>query len=414
MIGALSKAFAADRSGTIAVFTALVMPVVVGGFALGAEVSFWYFTERKLQNAADVAAYVAAAQLKMDRDQETIESAAETAAIKTGYRTSIGTFTVAWPPTSGAYKDDTNAVEISIREDLPRLFTGLFSSEDVVIGGRAVATLQQGFPTCILALDPRASGAVTFTGSSGSILDGCNVHANSTASDAVTVSGSSSVSTPCVSAVGEVSATSGLDMSECSTPIEYADAVVDPFEDVPAPSTSGVCEPQTVFGGGASSTYTISPGHYCGGLAIRRTVTMNPGVYVIDGGDFEVNSTAVVNGSEVTIYLTNDAQVTTNGGAQVNLSAPTSGTYTGILVFVDRDEPEETHIFNGNSTSTYNGAIYAPSGHVEVSGTSSVGGGCTQVVAKTIDITGDAGLGSDCSYLGYSDIMNSQLVQLVE
>ncbi|WP_428651625.1 pilus assembly protein TadG-related protein [Roseibium sp.] len=414
MIKALLQAFASDRRGTIATFTALVMPIVVGGFALGAEASYWYFTERKLQNSADVAAYAAAAQLRMSKNRTDLNNVALAAAVSTGYNTSFGTITTTWPATTGTYAGDTNAVEITVREDIPRLFTSLFSKGDVPIAGRAVAKIAKGNPACILSLDQRASGAVTITGSANVTLEGCNVHANSTSNNAVDVSGSAKVSTPCISSVGEVSATSGLTMSKCKAPIEYADVADDPFANLPAPSTNIPCEPQTVFGGGASSTYTISGGRYCGGLSIRRTVTMNPGVYIVDGGTFELTSTAKLSGSQVMIYLTNGARVKFAGTADVQLSAPTSGIYKGILVFVDRTDPEVTHIFNGNSASAFNGAIYAPSGHVQIAGTSSVGGGCTQVVANTIDITGSAGLGNNCLALGYNEITNEQLVQLVE
>ena len=46
---------------------------------------------------------------------------------------------------------------------------------------------------------------------------------------------------------------------------------------------------------------------------------MAPGVYVIDGGALSINSTATVNGSGVTFYLTNGATVSMNGGASVHL-----------------------------------------------------------------------------------------------
>ncbi len=414
MISALSRAFVSNQKGTIAIVTGLVMPIVIGGFGLGAEASYWYFTERKLQNSADVAAYAAAAQLRISRDQSDLDSVALAAAVSTGYRTSIGTLTTKSPATSGAYAGVSNTVEITVREDVPRLFTALFASDDVPISSRAVASLKRGFPTCILALDKTASGAVTFTGSSNAILEDCNVHANSSASDAVTVIGSGVVSTPCVSAVGEVSATVGLTMDECKEPIEYADAVDDPFAAVPDPSTSDPCEATNLYAGPPGSTYVIDGGRYCGGLDLKRTITMNPGIYVIDGGTFAIQSTAIVDGAGITIYLTNGATVSIAGTADVDLTAPTSGDYAGILFFVDRSEPNATHIFNGSSGSRLDGAIYAASGHVEISGTSTVGGGCTQIVANTVEITGDAGLGSDCAARGYSEIMNEQLVQLVE
>ncbi|MDN3721614.1 hypothetical protein QW131_26725 [Roseibium salinum] len=361
-----------------------------------------------------MAAYAGASQLRLNKTQQAIADAATAAAVKTGYRASIGTITASWPAVNGTYAGDAKAVEITVQEDLPRMLTSIFLNGTVPISGRAVARLKQGFPTCILSLDPNAAGAVTFTGSADATLEGCNVHANSLAGDAVTVSGSGKARTPCVSSVGQVSATAGLAMSECSAPIEYADPIEDPFAGVPAPSTTGACEPTNVFAGPQSATYTISPGRYCGGLSIKRTVTMNEGVYVVDGGTLTIESSATVAGSGVTLYLTNGASVSVAGTANVTLSAPTAGDYKGVLIFVDRNAANATHILNGSSSSYLHGAIYSPTGHVEFAGTSSIGGGCTQIVANTIEITGTAGIGSDCTTMGFNDIKNEQLVQLVE
>lgn len=408
------REFSSDTRGAIAIFTALLMPIVIGGLGLGAEATFWYFTQRKLQNSADVAAYAGAAQLRSTRDQTLISEAALAAAVKTGYKSSIGTISADWPAKNGTFAGDSNAVEITISENLPRMLTALFASGNVAVSGRAVAQLKQGFPTCVLSLDPSADGAITFTGTSDATLESCNVHANSVSESAVTVSGSGRVSTPCVSSVGGVSATSGLNMQECATPIEYADPVTDPFADVPDPSNNDPCEAQNVFDGKPSTTYTIFGGRYCDGLSIKRTVTMEPGLYIIDGGVFRIESTALVEGEEVTIYLTNGATVSIAGGADVALSAPTSGDYMGILIFVDRSSAYDTHIFNGNSDSHLNGAIYSVSGHVEYAGTSTVGGGCTQIVARTVQITGTTGVGSNCTDMGFNEIKNEQLVALVE
>ena len=45
----------ADNSGAAAVVMALTLPVVLGGMGLGTEVGYWYFNQRKVQNAADMA-----------------------------------------------------------------------------------------------------------------------------------------------------------------------------------------------------------------------------------------------------------------------------------------------------------------------------------------------------------------------
>ena len=414
MFGSLYKEFLACRSGTIATVATMVMPVVVGGFGLGAEAGYWYFTQRKLQNSADVAAYAGASLIKSSTDQQLIQSAVLEAAVETGYDTKIGTLSANWPPVTGAFSGDSNALEITLQENLPRLFTSFFLDGDVSISGRAVAQVRPGLSSCIIALDKRASGAVTFSGTSDAVLDGCSIHANSLAEDAVTITGSGKVQTPCVSSSGGTSTTSGLTMSGCRSAIEHADTIDDPFATVPSPPLTAPCEAVNDFGGPMSATYTISGGRYCGGLTMKRTITMEPGIYVVDGGTFTIESHAAVVGPGVTIFLTNGASVSIAGGATVELSAPTSGDYKGILFFVDRDDPTVTHIFNGNSSSFLNGAIYAATGHVEFAGTSSVGGGCTQIVAKTVEITGTTGIGNDCTAMGFNDILNEQIVMLVE
>jgi len=353
-------------------------------------------------------------ELRAGQDQQTIADAAFAAAAKTGYNESIGTLTVNSPPTTGAFAGDPKVVEVIAQENVVSLFSAFFTDGDVPMSGRAVARLMEGQAACILALDTSASGAVTFTGSSNVTLDGCNIHSNSLATDAVAVTGSGHVTTPCASAIGNVSATSGLVMSECTSPIEHGYPINDPYADVPEPLISGTCEPVNFFAGPPSSTYTISPGHYCGGLTVKRTVTMNPGVYVVSTGNLKIESTAVVSGTGVMFFLTGGASVNIAGTANVQLSAPTSGTYAGILIFVDRDDLYDALIINGDSTSFFEGAIYAPSGHVEFAGSGTVGGGCTQIVAATIEFTGDANIGTDCTGTGVSDIETNQLVELVE
>jgi len=414
MSKSLYRKFLSNQVGGVAIMVGLLMPVVIGGLGLGAETGYWYFNQRKLQNAADVAAYAGGTQLRAEKDQTTIEDAALAAALKTGYTASIGTISTNAPPTTGEFAGDANAVEVVVQENVPRLFTAIFQNDQVPMSGRAVARLVLGAAACVIALDPNASGAVTFTGSSDVVLDGCNVHANSLAADAVTVSGSGHVETPCVSAMGNVSATAGLAMGECNNPIENASYIDDPYANLPEPSLGNPCEPVTVFDGSPSSVYDISPGEYCGGLTVKRTVNMDPGVYVVSGGDLVIESTAVLNGTGVTFFLTGGGTLNIAGTASVQLSAPTSGTYAGILFFVDPDDPNATHIINGDSTSFFEGAIYAPSGHVEVAGSGSVGGGCTQVVANTIEFTGDAGMGTDCTGTGVDPIFTKQLVTLVE
>ena len=117
----------------------------------------------------------------------------------------------------------------------------------------------------------------------------------------------------------------------------------------------------------------------------------------------------------MTFYLTNGATVSMNGGADIQLSAPTAAAYSGVLMFVERDRD---HTTTTRSTAIparmVNGAIYAANGNVRMNGTSTFGGGCTQIVARTIEFSGNSGLGVDCTGLRRRDIRSSRLVTIVE
>jgi filamentous hemagglutinin family protein len=94
-----------------------------------------------------------------------------------------------------------------------------------------------------------------------------------------------------------------------------------------------------------NNTRTLSPGVYCNGIDIQSqaVVTLQPGTYIINRGDFNVAGGATVTCScpsptdGVTIILTSSTnasqigQVRINGGANINLRAPSAvgATYRG-------------------------------------------------------------------------------------
>ena len=133
--------FLRNTRGTIAIIAAIVLPVTIGFFGLGAEVSYWYFNHRKVQSAADAAAV----QLRIEASQSVMETGGLDAAAKSGFNTGIGVSVFSAPPVSGAYTGD-EAVEVVLTEDMPRLFTALFATGTVPMSGRAVALILPGPP----------------------------------------------------------------------------------------------------------------------------------------------------------------------------------------------------------------------------------------------------------------------------
>ena len=148
-------------------------------------------------------------------------------------------------------------------------------------------------------------------------------------------------------------------------------------------------------------------------MSLKNTVSLGPGVYYVSGGDFQVNALANVSGTGVTIYLSGSSHVSINGTATVNLTAPTTGTYAGMLFFGDR-AGTGNNTFNGTASSSLTGTIYFKSGKVNYLGNISGAGGCTQVVADTVNWSGTSSISQDCASKGMTPITAITVVTLTE
>jgi Flp pilus assembly protein TadG len=383
---------------------ALATPVLIGGAGLAVETSFDYLSHNHLQSAADAAAYAAAIESMGGANAATILAAATQQATANGWV--AGSITVNNPPTSGPNQGAANAVEVRLTQNTPRFFTALFNPGTFSIAVRSVGITQSAASACILALNPSASKAIQIQGNTTVTLAGCDVMADSIASDAVNVWGSGQISAECAVSVGGVANHGGLTMTGCPSPITNAPRVGDPFAGLPTPAPGPV---QSVPNG---NTVTLSPGDYSGGMTLHGNVTLNPGVYYVSN-TFRINSNATVSGSGVTIYMTSGTTVSMAGNADVNLAAPTSGTYSGILFFGARDSSGSVTL-NGDATSHLTGDLYFPAQQVSYIGNFTGVNGCTQVVADTVSWSGNSNISVNCAAAGMQNIPARQAVKLVE
>jgi len=393
-----------ETKGNIAIVTALTLPLLAGAAGFGVETAFWYHKDLELQQAADKSAYTAALEKRAGSNSSKILDTATYIATENGYQP--GTLAVHNPPSTGTYAGDTKAIEVELSIELPRYFTSFFFDDMVTERVRAVALMQTAANACVLALSTTAANAALFSGSADLNLAGCTVMSNSMASDSVHVQGSAKLTTDCIIAVGNVSLTSGATMTECPGAITNAPPAADPFADVPVPDTSGPTYTST-------SGAVLQPGHYTNGMNLSGTKTLSPGVYVVSGGNFRINANANISGSGVTIYFTAGTSVSINGTATVNLSAPTSGTYSGMLFFGDRSATDSVTL-NGTADSILTGAIYFANQDINYLGNFSGNGGCTQVVGKTVEWSGNTTINQDCTAYGMKTIPAMQLVKLAE
>jgi hypothetical protein len=128
-------------------------------------------------------------------------------------------------------------------------------------------------------------------------------------------------------------------------------------------------------------------------------VNLNPGIYVINGGTlhFESGNSNASNtgGNGVFFYLVGNANLVIDNGANVNLTAPNSGTYAGALIFQDPADTQTLSIQGGSNTS-FNGAVYAPTAGVTL-GNGSGTAIDADLVAKTLTMNGGGTLSSSAT-----------------
>jgi hypothetical protein len=408
MVGSASKIrhFLRGRAGNVAIISTLMMPILVGLAGLGIETSMWYQRQRELQGAADIAAYGAALVRKDGGSASDVTTSATSDAITNGWKQAIGTIAVHSPPTSGAYQN-ARSVEVILTESRTPILTRIYLGDaPIIITARATATTGDDGPACILGLNNSAASTVRFWGNSSATMNNCNVVSNSTHASGFEVGGSADLTAPCAYSAGGSNTDSGLMLTQCAEVVEEHPPVPDPYASVPAPTIGGC--------GNMPNSSSLSPGCFNGMTFNNGTKTLAAGTYIVNGGELRINGNATVNGTGVMFYLTDGATLRIMGGATMSLSAPTTGTYAGLLFFGDRTQATATNRINGNSTTVLQGAVYFPSQDVDFQGNFSGNYGCLQVVADKVNYTGSATFNNNCAGTGVKTISVAGDVMLVE
>ncbi len=412
----LLRRFAKDQSGSYVIVVSLVMPVLIGTAGLGSEVGWWLYLHKNMQSAADSGAVSAATA----GSNLTAEANAVTASY--GYANGVNnvTVTVNQPPTSGNYTTNPQAVEVIVQQPQQRLLSALFGSDPVTIAARAVALPNNG-QGCVLALDRTYSPAAKASGNGNINLIGCNLYDNSNAGPALTVSGTTTVSANMVGVVGGISGTTNITAAYGVR--SGVRPVADPYANFNPPACSTYNSGKvTINSSGKASA--LSPNTcYTGGVSVKAGYTLNldPGVYYFSGNGLTVEGNATITGTGVTLVFTGSTSAgwaTANIGSNaiVNLTAPTSGSTQGIVMYADRNIPVSSNTgFNlaGGATQNFGGAIYLPTSQLSFAGGNGSTTSCTQIIADTVTLSGNSNLTVNCNSFGTTAI-GVQTAQLVE
>jgi Flp pilus assembly protein TadG len=413
-----------DQSGVYAVLFGLVAPIFVGALALGTETGLWYSTHEKMQGAANSSAISAAVGLTRGDTIVMAQAQAKATAASPGYgfvHGSSGTVvTVNKPPLSGPNVATPGAVEVIVKQPQNLLFASKWLTSPVVVQARAVAG-QNPQVTCVLALSqtPLVSLVTGIAAAAFAqvLADQCTVADNSPGLVALTVALFSSITAQKVNVVGGFL---GLLGTVTPTPV-HAPATPDPFAGTTVPDISTLPCNLYSLGGPAphapiTGTVTLSPGRYCSGMKVSGTgnVTLSPGTYYMDVGTGLVGGFGLsvvlggtLTGTGVTIVLTSSNPLINLPGLSllgvVNLTAPSSGPYAGLVVFEDRPAllgvlPGLGLTFAGGAAANLVGTIYAPHSVVTYAlGGPTHTGQCTRLIADTIAFAAGGSSFSKCA-----------------
>lgn len=404
--------------GNVLLIAAAGTAAMVGGAGLSVDAVQWYLWKRQLQQAVDSGSSAGALSLAQGHGYQT--EATRELGRNADSTLSVSIQSITNPPSSGAYTGDTNAVEVIATTSQSLPFSSIFVSTAPTIRARSVATTVSDGEYCVIALADSGIG-VNIAGSSNANL-GCGVAADSQIQAAIDFDGSSYMNAPTFHAVGGIEASSSNIPSTADLQ-PYGMPVGDPLAarglTVPTSPASCTASNLTIS---PSQNVTLSPGRYCNNLTLKGTVTLSPGVYIIDKGALTIESHAHVTGDGVTFVLTgtdvgNVAYASIAGGADLNLRAPTAvedSYWKNVLFFQDPIGSTHESYFAGDSNLDLEGIIYMPDGNVRFTGSSGQHANCLLLVAYRVTFAGDTSLDNNCSS-DYDDLnLSARIVRVVE
>jgi Flp pilus assembly protein TadG len=406
------RAASDNRSGTVLVITAVGLLSIVGMMGIALDTGLMLGRYRQAYNAADAAALAAAQALIQNESVGEANSAGER--FVTGYNNLNGaTVSIRIPPSSGPYAGDTNFAEAIVSNPSEtRLMQALGAGGTNQLKARAVAGHEETKAKAgVIALNPAVTPGIGSTGQgmlsvngivitnslgggvdqNGAVVSGLNGSGASVTGQGVIRAGKVKVAGGVNSPAGfiprDAATTNHL---ECRNPI-YSD----PLRRLRTPNVTNGVNPTSRGLLKVSSTnarVTAQPGIYSSIEISTGTVTFNPGIYVIRGGQLRITG-GNVTARGCMFYLTaldydpytglpdvHDGEThtplpnNTNGGVTITSIATMSGItdptspFCGMLIYMRRNNSSQVEITGNCNEDQMTGTVYAKWSQLKLSG----------------------------------------------
>jgi Flp pilus assembly protein TadG len=459
-----------DRRGNALAIACAAMPLVIGCAGLATDTIEWTLWKRQLQRAADSAALAGV----YDRAQATNGATTNTpTAVCNDLAVNLHTWmnllgTSPCTGTVGSYSDIqypaadafvSNKVQVTLRVQQRLPFSSLFMSAAPVIEARATAgSISYGGTPCMLALNTTGT-AIDNSGNATVNAPTCIFYSDSASANSAAAGGNSSVTAKAIAGVGGIASSNNWHVNSY---LPYSPSLPDPFAPpsttavTPNPNDMKCAGHYETSGGGPNATTTwvyddLSDGtdmanatwlDTSGGTPVVRTgancwkslsvgsnrsltVPANFGPLYVNGGNVNLQGAFTCNGCA--IVLTNkDTSPTapigtwsSNAQATNNITAPTTGTFTGIAVYQDRRASGGTDRINGGSGNVINGVVYFPNDTLWLNGTGDAVSLCSMFVAKNLVFNGTGRIAissaadAACFGMGLPNTQSVSIVRLI-
>ncbi len=364
-----------SQEGQQIVQLAVLLPVLIACLGLVIDAGNVFVHQRRAQNAADAAAS-ASGMVLYQRGVSIASATALYYAAQHGYNNDGTTniVTVSSPPTSGTYAGNTRYIQVQVQDNVAPIFVSVVWSGTFTVRARAAAGYTvRALGADILVLKDTACDKATLTLD----IDGIPT---------ISVNGTVQINSPCdgalnagngdiiAEAINIVGSTYSVGPNGVLSPAPTLNAapVPDPLAGLPTPNTTG-CVTRTGPVGGR-----YLPGIYSSSFSANFS-------YPFDGSGGECNGVFYFRGSLGTntdkIKITNgmfyfeSGGLSLGGNGELEGTAPTTGLYAGVLVFMARNNYSSfdlrgTPQANCSSAAAYTkGIVYLPKGNLNLRGT---------------------------------------------
>jgi len=409
----LRRGLSDERGGALPLVV-LGMPMIFGAGAVAFDAAHLYSVRAQLQATADIAARTAvgvlpdedaARQLALDYASRNM-SGEHHGAVVDSNDIAIGS----WDSRNGQFSAGFDgggvpAVRVVARRSAANGNPVALALAPVIgmssgdVTAESTAALVSTSTACVLSLAENGAG-IAINGNVSVAASECGFAANSPAAWAMAVEGAAAnIEIASLHLTGGLSDAHGTVNTTEPPQVNTGRTLRDPYAGRDFSDLPTAVSPTADVQSRPNNAVDLEPGVYPDAVDWKGEVNLAPGVYVMQN-NLNIGAQARVRGEGVTLVI-DDPDVDINGGASVELSAPTSGSTRGIAML--RSGSESGIDMGGGSGMVVNGAIYMPSSSIRFRGTSAAGG-CLQIVASRVFLGGTPDFEHDCAGTGVEPI----------